>query len=50
MQMQGSEAVWKLVLDAHLHCVYPGARLLHASSGLERLYLLAIELGKMRVQ
>ena len=24
MQMQGSEAVWKLVLDAHLHCVYPG--------------------------
>ena len=26
MQMQGSEAVWKLVLDAHLHCVYPGTR------------------------
>ena len=25
MQMQGSEAVWKLVLDAHLHCVYPGS-------------------------
>ena len=24
MQMQGTEAVWKLVLDAHLHCVYPG--------------------------
>ena len=26
MQMQGSEAVWKLVLDAHLHCVYPGGK------------------------
>ena len=25
MQMQCSEAVWKLVLDAHLHCVYPGS-------------------------
>ena len=25
MQMQGSEAVWKLVLDAHLYCVYPGS-------------------------
>ena len=24
MQMQGSEAVWQLVLDVHLHCVYPG--------------------------
>lgn len=22
--MQGSEAVWQLVLDVHLHCVYPG--------------------------
>ena len=26
MQMQGTEAVWKLVLDAHLHCVYPGQK------------------------
>ena len=26
MQMQGSEAVWQPVLDAHLHCVYPGWR------------------------
>ena len=25
MQMQGSEAVWQPVLDAHLHCVYPGS-------------------------
>ena len=24
MQMQGYEAMWQLVLDAHLHCVYPG--------------------------
>ena len=31
MQMQGSEAVWQPVLDAHLHRVYPG--LLITSTG-----------------